>query len=170
MPPFTPRLVNVPTDVMLGCAFAVTVVAVSAEAADTQINPPDPFVDNTCPETPPVILTLLFDPKLTFAPVKDAFPDTVRLVSVPVLVIFGWAAVVTVPAIVAAGTVPDTLAPATALAVVAKGTVPVTLAPAIALKPLPLPVNTPVFAVIFAAVMSPLTPNDVSVPTLVMFG
>ena len=38
-------------------------------------------------------------------------------------------------------------------AVVAFATVPVTLAPAIALKPLPLPVNMPVLAVIFAAVI-----------------
>ena len=35
---------------------------------------------------------------------------------------------------------------------------------------LPLPVNTPVFAVILAAVIVPLTPRLVSVPTLVIFG
>ena len=82
-------------------------------------------------------------------------PVTPALVSVPTDVIFGCAAVVTVPAVVA---------------VVAFATVPVTLAPAIALNPDPLPVNTPVLAVILAAVMLPLTPNDVSVPTLVIFG
>ena len=37
-------------------------------------------------------------------------------------------------------------------------------------NPLPLPVNTPVLAVILAAVMFPLTPNPVSVPTLVTLG
>ena len=69
--------------------------------------------------------------------------------------IFGCAAVVTVPAVVA---------------LVAFGTVPVTLAPAIALRPLPLPVKTPVLAVNATAVTVPLTPNDVSVPTLVILG
>ena len=38
-------------------------------------------------------------------------PDIVKPVKVPVLVIFGCAAVVTVPAVVASGTVPVTLAP-----------------------------------------------------------
>ena len=56
------------------------------------------------------------------------------------------------------------------VAVVALATVPVTLAPAIALSPLPLPVNTPVLAVIFAAVIVPFTPRAVSVPTDVMLG
>ena len=49
----------------------------------------------------------------------DILPETLKLVSVPTLVIFGCAAVVTVPAVVALDTVPDTLAPATLLAVVA---------------------------------------------------
>ena len=57
-----------------------------------------------------------------------------------------------------------------AAAFVALGTVPVTLAPTNELKPLPLPVNTPVLAVILAAVIVPLTPNDVNVPTEVMLG
>ena len=73
------------------------------------------------------------------------------------------------PAVVALDTVPLTLAPATALAVVANDTAPDTFAPAIALRPLPLPVNTPVFAVIFAAVTVPLTPSPVNVPTLVTY-
>ena len=37
-------------------------------------------------------------------------------------------------------------------------------------KPAALPVNTPVFAVILAAVILPLTPKSVNVPTLVIFG
>ena len=44
-------------------------------------------------------------------------------------------------------------------AVVAFATLPVILAPAIALSPEPLPVKTPVLAVIFAAVMFPFTPT-----------
>ena len=108
-----------------------------------------------------------------------ALPVTANDVNVPTEVIFGCALVVTVPAVVAEpaevanvafATVPDTLAPATALAVVANDTAPVTLAPAIALKPLPLPVNTPVFAVILAAVILPFTLRPVSVPTEVMLG
>ena len=85
-------------------------------------------------------------------------PVTAKLVNVPTEVIFGCALVVTVPAVPALK------------AYVAFATVPVTLAPTNELSPLPLPVNTPVFDVIFAAVIVPLTPNDVNVPTEVMFG
>ena len=53
-------------------------------------------------------VTLL--PKLALPEV--ILPVTAKLVKVPVLVIFGCAAVVTVPAVVARGTVPVTLAPA----------------------------------------------------------
>ena len=109
-------------------------------------------------------------PELAYTLPAATFPVTLKLDNVPTLVILGCAAVVTVPAVVADDTVPDTLAPATALAVVANDTAPVTLAPAIALNPLPLPVNTPVLAVMLAAVIVPLTPNDVSVPTLVILG
>ena len=42
--------------------------------------------------------------------------------------------------------------------------------PANALKPEPLPVKTPVFAVTATAVIVPFTPRDVNVPTEVMFG
>ena len=84
-----------------------------------------------------------------------ALPVTASEVRVPTEVMFGCAAVVTVPAVVAA---------------VALATVPVTFAPAIALSPLPLPVKTPVLAVMFAAVMLPLTPKLVNVPTDVMLG
>ena len=48
-------------------------------------------------------------------------------------------------------------------------TVPVTLPPAIADKPEPSPLNMPVFAVIAEAVIVPLTPKPVNVPTDVMF-
>jgi hypothetical protein len=144
-------------------------------------------------------------------------PVTVKFANEPTLVIFGCAAVVTVPAVVALPAVvaaPDS-APTNVVAViealpklalilvlitadelpfaldvvnvgyavvevdvfcnsadalVALATVPVTLAPTSELNPLPLPVNTPVFAVMFAAVIVPFTPSDVNVPTLVMFG
>ena len=55
-------------------------------------------------------------------------------------------------------------------AVVAVGTVPVTLAPGMFVSPAAFPVKIPVFAVMLAAVMVPLTPNDVIVPTDVIFG
>ena len=87
-----------------------------------------------------------------------ALPVTDNALNVPTLVIFGCAAVVTVPAVVAL------------VALVANGTVPVTLAPAIALNPLPLPVNTPVLAVNATAVTVQFTPKLVSVPTLVILG
>ena len=83
-------------------------------------------------------------------------PFTAREVRVPTDVIFGCAAVVTVPAVVAEP------------ALVALATAPVTLAPAIALRPDPLPVKTPVLAVNATAVTVPLTPRPVSVPRLVM--
>ena len=76
----------------------------------------------------------------------------------------------TAAALVALPTVPETLAPATELAVVAYATAPVTLAPAIDDRPLPLPVNTPVFAVKLGAVTVPLTLKLERVPTEVMFG
>ena len=80
------------------------------------------------------------------------FPDTVNDVKVPVLVMFGCAAVVTVPAVVAVATVPLILAATTFD------------------KPPASPVNTPVFAVNATAVTVPLTPNALNVPNDVMFG
>ena len=59
-------------------------------------------------------------------------PEVVTDVNVPTLVIFGCAFVVTVPAVVASETEPETLAPATELATVAYATAPETLAPATA--------------------------------------
>ena len=138
---------------ILGWAAVVTVPAVVA----APVNAPVKVVALTLP--------------------AEILPVTDNDVSVPTLVTFGCAAVVTVPAVVAEpaevanvafATVPDTLAPATALAVVANATAPVTLAPAIADRPLPLPVNTPVLAVILTPVIVPLTPSPVSVPTEVM--
>ena len=74
---------------------------------------------------------------------------------------FGCAFVVTVPAV----------AELPALtAYVALATAPTTLEPVNWDNPLPLPVNLPVLAVKFTAVMFPLTANVVSAPTLVMLG
>ena len=68
------------------------------------------------------------------------------------------------------------MAPATLLAEsatfewVALATYPVTLAPTMPDNPDPLPVNTPVLAVIFAATILPFTFNPISVPVLVILG
>ena len=72
---------------------------------------------------------MLSAPKIPTAfPKSDAEPNPpTRLVNVPTEVMFGCAAVVTVPEVVAA---------------VANGTVPVTFAPAIADRPAPEPMNT----------------------------
>ena len=84
-----------------------------------------------------------------------ALPVTASELSVPTEVMLGWAAVVTVPAVVAA---------------VALATVPVTLAPASCDRPAPLPVINPLFSVIvplpntaFAVALPIVSP--VSVPT-----
>ena len=94
-----------------------------------------------------------------FAPV--IFPLTTNDVSVPTLVILGCALSVTVAAVVVVPAV---------TAYVALATAPTTLEPDKLVKPLPLPVNLPVVAVIFAAVIGPFTASDVNVPTLVIFG
>ena len=55
-------------------------------------------------------------------------------------------------------------------AYVALATVPTILAPDKFVNPLPLPANLPVLAVIFVAVILPLTFNNDNVPVLVIFG
>jgi hypothetical protein len=86
-------------------------------------------------------------------------PVTASEVNVPTDVMLGCAAVVTVPAVFAAETVPDTFAPATELA----------LAATVALdaRPVNAPVN--VVALTLPALMLPVTANEVNVPTDVMF-
>jgi hypothetical protein len=85
-----------------------------------------------------------------------ALPVTPNDVSVPTDVILGWAAVVTVPA------------------VVALGTAPVTLAPCMLDKLLPLPIKK--LAVVALPKLAlpddrlPVTASELSVPTEVMFG
>ena len=88
-------------------------------------------------------------------------PLTINPVNVPTEVTFGCAAVVTVPAVPAVPAL---------TAYVALATVPVTFAPVNEFKPEPLPVNTPVFAVMLTAVTVPLTPRPVKVPTEVILG
>jgi hypothetical protein len=120
-------------------------------------------------------------------------PDVVTEVNVPTLVILGCAAVVTVPAVVAAPVnaptkvVDVTLdSPATVVVVVpsakvvlpkitfefanlACASVPLEILLALsAVSAEPLPVNTPVLAVNAGAVIVPLEFNPVSVPTLVI--
>jgi len=77
-------------------------------------------------------------------------PVTVKLVKVPVLVMFGCAAVVTVPAVVA---------------LVASGTVPVTLAPAKEVKLAPDPTNK-LAETTFAPVIFPPVPDVIILPTV----
>ena len=145
MLPVTPSALNVPTDVILGCAAVVTVPAVVAVAAEPALAANVALA--TVPVTLAPVILLRPDPlPLILAPV--ILPLELNDVSVPTDVILGWAAVVTVPAVVA---------------VVADPTVPVTLAPVIALNPDPLPL-------ILAPVMLPLELNDVNVPTLVILG
>ena len=163
--PDTETEVNVPTDVILGCAAVVTVPAVVADPAEPALVayvalatvpvtlPPGILVNPAAlPVNTPVLAVILAAVRLPFTP---------KLVNVPTDVILGCAAVVTVPAVVADPAL---------VAYVALATVPVTLPPANALKPLPLPVNTPVLAVMLTPVIVPFTPSDVNVPTDVMLG
>ena len=111
--PVTVTLVNVPTEVILGCAAVVTVPAVVAEATvpvtlapGIDVRPaPDPL--NCDPVTWPAAE---INPPVSKLP-DVVLPVTVSAVSVPTLVILGCAAVVTVAAVVADATVPVTLAP-----------------------------------------------------------
>jgi hypothetical protein len=144
--PVTVSDVSVPVDVMLGCAAVVTVPAVVALVAAPLRAPTN------------VVAVMLELPKLALMPVLITaleLPFALLVLNV------GY----TVVAVEVFCNNADAFVAAVALA-----TVPVTLAPAIALRPLPLPVNTPVLAVNAEAVTVPLTPNDVNVPTDVMLG
>ena len=141
--PVTLKLVNVPTLVILGCAAVITVPAVVA-----------------LPDKAPTNVVAVIDalPKLALILVlitADEFPFADEAENV------GY----TVVAVDVFCNNADAL-----VAEVALPTVPVTLAPTNELNPLPLPVNTPVFAVNAAPVVVPTTFNDVNVPTLVMLG
>jgi hypothetical protein len=138
--PLTPNPVSVPTDVILPCAAVVTVPAVVAAPDNAPTNVV--AVIEALPKLA-LILVLITADELPFA--DDVVNVGYAVVEVDVFC-------------------------NSADALVALATVPVTLAPTSELNPLPLPVNTPVFAVMFAAVIVPFTPSDVNVPTLVMFG
>ena len=141
-------------DVEVFCSSAVAFVAdVALRTVPVTFAPaifvrPAPLPENVAPEAADTLPALML-------------PETVSEVREPIDVIFGWAAVVTVPAVVAEVEV---------VAEVASGTVPVTFAPVNELNPEPLPVKTPVFAVMFAAVMLPFTVRTDNVPCDVMFG
>ena len=124
--PVTVTEVNVPTEVMFGCAAVVTVPAVVAEVAVVAV---PALVAKVALATVPVTLAPVIldspDPMpLMLAPVM--LPVELNEVNIPTEVMLGCAAVVTVPAVVAD---------------VANGTVPVTLAPGIAVSPAPDPLN-----------------------------
>ena len=198
--PLTLKLLNIPTLVILGWLFVVTVPAVVAEPAlvayvalattpvtfaPTKFDKPIPLPVNTpvfavmftavmFPFTANIVivptLVILGCDDVVNTPVNKLaeivlllviFPLTLKLLNIPTLVILGWLLFVTVPAFMV-----DPLVSA----YVALATVPITFAAASWLKPLPLPVNTPVFAVTFTAVMFPFTASAVIVPTLVIFG
>ena len=93
-------LVNVPTDVMLGCAAVVTVPAVVAVPAAATFRLATCVVDVTMNGAVPVAM-------LDWNTVAFACAFTLRAVSVPNDVMLGWAAVVTVPAVVADTAVPE---------------------------------------------------------------
>ena len=111
--PVALTLLNVPTDVMFGCAAVVTVPAVVAVATvpvtlapGMLVNPaPEPL--NAVASTLPLALRVVAE--ITLAPVilppmpppVVILPVTLKLVNSPTLVILGCAAVVTVPAVVA---------------------------------------------------------------------
>ena len=109
--PVTTTILALPTALIVMLPLAVAILTlllpllmllVLPELTVAQLNVPDPSVCKYCPDVPPVICTLATGPKLTLlAPVKLAVPVLVIPVSVPTLVIFGCAAVVTVPAVVA---------------------------------------------------------------------
>ena len=150
--PLTPSDVNVPTLVILGCAAVVTVPAVVADVAEPAAAT---FKLATCVVEVTVngaVPVATFDTKVEAVTV----PLTPSDVSVPTLVILGCAAVVTVPAVVA-----EVADPAVATFKFATCVVDVTVNGAV-------PVAT--FDISVLAVTEPLTPNDVSVPTEVMFG
>jgi hypothetical protein len=138
MLPDTLSALNVPTDVILGCAAVVTVPAVVALVADPA------EVAKVALATVPVTLApvILLSPEplpLMFAPV--ILPLELNDVNVPTLVILGCAAVVTVPAVVA---------------LVAEDTVPVTLPPGIDVSPTPFPINWPLVCIFPEAVIKPV--------------
>jgi len=112
----------------------------------TQLSTPEPLVLKTYPLVPPVIVMFPTAPRLVV-------PDTVSDVSVPTEVMFGCAAVVTVPAVVALPAVATFRFATCVIEVTVNGAVPVAT-----------------FDTSVEAVTVPLTPNEVNVPTDVMFG
>ena len=130
--PVTPNEDSVPTLVIFGCAAAVTVPATLAVATvklatvvvlvTTNGAVPDASVLVICPVALTVVNAPVFAVVAPTVPLcaqnnraftlpAVMFPVTANADSVPTEVIFGCAAVVTVPAVVANGTVPVTFAP-----------------------------------------------------------
>ena len=100
--------VTVPTDVMFGCALVVTVPAVVDEPAVVAY-----VAFATVPVTFAPVIEAIAAPlpnrlAVTFA--AETFPVTASEVNVPTEVMFGWALVVTVPAVVAEVAVPALVA------------------------------------------------------------
>ena len=125
--PVTAREVNVPTDVMFGCAAVVTVPAVVALVA-APVNAPTNVVEVTLVK-PATVVVVLPNASVVLPNITFEFAN-LACARVPELILLALSAV----------------------------------------NALPLPVNTPVLAVILTPVIVPLTPRPVSVPTDVMFG
>ena len=114
--PETDTEVNVPTDVMFGCAASLTVFATpevaefrfATRVVDETANGavPVPITDTNCPVVvtlPPETLPVaVINPLVPILPIL-ALLDTERLDRIPTLDIFGCAVVVNVPATVEIG-------------------------------------------------------------------
>jgi hypothetical protein len=161
--PVTASELNVPTEVMLGCAAVVTVPAVVALVTDIEYDPVN-LALGTVPDAKLVAFrleTLAPDPFSVPTKLPEVvLPVTANAVNVPTEVMLGCAAVVTVPALVtdieydpvnlALGTVPDAKLVAFRLE---------TLAP----DPFNVPTKLPL-------VVLPVTASELNVPTEVMLG
>jgi hypothetical protein len=109
--PVTANAVNVPTDVMLGCAAVVTVPAVVAAPDTVMVYVPDRRAAGNVPmsmleaftdvSARPLPVTVVNAPVVPDTLPDVTLPVTAKLVSVPTDVMLACAAVVTVPAVVA---------------------------------------------------------------------
>ena len=58
----------------------------STFALSTQLNAPDPSVDNICPDVPPVNITALLAPRFTLLPLRSRLPSA--LIAFPAIEMF----------------------------------------------------------------------------------
>ena len=143
--PVTDKLLNVPTEVIFGWAFAVTVPAVDALPIKVPTTVPN-TLPNTLPVNVPVTLPFKLPVKVVaFTLPAVILPVTDKLLNVPTLVILGCAFVVTVPAVTAKLALP-LIFPIILVAVI----LPLTT------TPLPVITNTLLFPPTLAVIFPPL--------------